>query len=312
MKKVIITVLILSITSMIFGQRYYTQYQKNPAYNTFLQEHINELSISSTLMFVGYDGAPKYNRLNGDFGLKNENVGFNFEISQYKLADFNKTSIGLGYAYKLPMTNWSMGIDVITSLAKLNITNTNFAYANEYASMYDNNATPGVDVAAGIVYSGEKLIFSLAGKQMVVGTQDLNGFDQSLTTNLLLDFGYKPISTKSFGLIFNIGTDVSDLSLFKSSQSMPIHLDVIVDIMQSFQVGLRADYSEGMTLHINQQTKRFIWFLNQGFPFMMFGNGFSQDCLSTEIGFGIRFLANKKSGKDLPHLNDDNEEGGNI
>ena len=311
MKKVII-IIVISIVFVTMGlsQRYTMQYTKNPAFNTFLQgDGVSQVSASSTLAFIGYEGAPRQNVLKSNFGLNaQKNIAFVSKVSQYKLADFSETNLGLGYVYKIPETNWSMGLIVDGTWSKFDLSN---IHAYDYIDQsLLTNPMPGLDANAGVLYQGESFIFSLSGKQQIIG---ISKYDKSLNTNLLLDIGYQPVSTETIGLAFSIGTNVVDFNAFKSAETLPIHLDVIVDIMQSFQVVLRTDYTEGMSLGLNQQTNRFIWFVNQKIPFLMFGSLPSVSIMTTEIGFGFRFSGNK-TGLPLPHLRkegvENKEEGG--
>jgi hypothetical protein len=298
MKKLFICVIMLGVAQITIAQRYYTMYVKNPAYNIYLQEDIHELNLSSDLAFVGFEGAPKSTMLRGDFGINAiENVGFNITINQYSLADFDRTSIRLGYAYNIPETDWHFGLGIVPTWSQFHL---NKDFVNQ--TVYDIKPIPGIDISGGFVYSGEKFFIVAGAKQTVLGTKELDGIDHALVTNVLFDIGYKPVSRETFGVLFNIGTDVDGFSLFASTKTMPIHLDVIFDIAKSFQVGLRVNYPEAMVLHISQQAGRFMWFFNQDFSFPMMQSGFSRDYLSTEVGFGIRFSGEDREGKDLRYL----------
>jgi len=304
---------------MTYAQRYYTIYLHNPAYNTFLQENIHELRFSSDLSFVGFEGAPKSTTLRADFGINNvvaaknnaaknvENVGFNITVNQYSLADFDRTSVSLGYAYTIPQKHWHFGLGIVPTWSQFHLDE---AFVNQ--TVYNNKPIPGIDVAGGLVYSGEQFFLSAAAQQTVLGTKELDGLDDALVTHVTFDVGYKPISKETFGILFNVGVDVDDFSLFSSAKTMPLHFDIIFDVAKSFQVGLRTNYPESMVLHISQQSGRFMWFLNQDFSFPMMQSGFSRDYISTEVGFGIRFSGNKPEGEDLPYtdglLNNVNEE----
>ncbi len=148
--------------------------------------------------FVGFEGAPQKHLLRGDFGInKAKYVGFNFYVDQFKLADFNRTSITLGYAYNIPETNWSFGLGITPNWSQFNLENIQ-TYEQDFT--YNTDPMPGIAVSGGVVYSGESLIFSLAGKQMILGNKDLNGLDQTLTKNALFDIGYKPIAKETFGI----------------------------------------------------------------------------------------------------------------
>lgn len=317
-KNSVILVFLILVTTTAYGQRYATQYEGNPAFNTFLQgdEKISEVSASSLLSFIGYEGAPRYNILSGNFGInKYDNIAFSFEVSQYKLADFSTTSIGLGYVYRLPSTNWSGGLNIYSDWSKFDMSKiVTYDYIDQSTL---GEPIPGLGANAGIFYGGEQFKFSLAGRRVILGTKDIAALDKSLINRVLIDFGYKFLNTDAIGLGVNVGADITDFNILKSSKTLPLHFDLNVDIMESMRVMLRSDYIEGMTLGISQQTKRFIWFINQKIPFLTFGDGPSGSIMTTEIGFGIRF-SREKSGNPLPHLNKENnsneesvEEGGN-
>lgn len=316
MKNLIVLLIFVLVSAMAYSQRYDTQYEENPAFNIFLQgnEQISEIRASSLLSFIGYEGAPRYNQLQADFGINSQdNIAFSFEVSQLKLADFLTTNIDLGYVYRLPNTRWSAGLALGSSWSKFDVSKLN-TYDQINQDFYKQ--IPGLSANMGVFYGGEKFKFSLAGKQMILGNSDLSELDKSLLTDIVIDFGYYFPSSSQIGFGFNIGSDVSDFNLLKSKETLPIHLDLIVDIMKSFQVIIKSDYTRGMILGISQQTEKFIWFVNQNFPFMVFGDGPNGSMMSTEIGFGIRFSGNKKAGEPLPHFTKNNktevEKGGDY
>lgn len=298
MKKFIIIATLL-VTSVSYSQTY-RLYMENPAYNIAFQDSINEFGFTTEVQKIGFEGAPVRPSIYGHFSMKNhKKVGFSFVMDQYRIPGFSRIHAGIGYTYNI-VGNIHVGLLLLGEQSKFRTNEIQRNLSIEFP--YSTEPVPGMSAVAGFAYTGDRFIASMGAKKTFLGSQDLNGIDQGLTTNVFMDIGFVFEIADDSHLLLNIGTEANDFVVYKSIKTLPIHVDVRFNI-QSFQTGLSYYYPGNMRLFIAYQGNRVSYFIEPGFAADMLSNSLARDYVDVKIGVSFPLsLGGKNTGRQSPNM----------
>lgn len=202
----------------------------NPSFSGY--KDYKELLINSKIQWLGVHDAPRTNVLSLNLPLKS-NMGVDFGIINTKTFIVTETEIGLGYSYKVQLSekhNLRFGLKMHGSIYSVDVSKVKVAQQSDgYFSKSDNKFTPyfstGVNLTNGMYY------LHLSVRDILKKKSYSNELKKS-RLNLFVGGGY--------AFYLNDNVKITPSTLVNIEEGLPIYVDINsdIEINQKHNVGI--------------------------------------------------------------------------